>query len=572
MTQLKWVHTGFIILMGIAVLLFFALAYPHHLHFQEQYQLFLYDADYIKDILSVPGGLADLIGRFVTQFFVLAWAGATIVALLLVTVACLCARLIFSDNFKGLCLLPVVLLFAFLTDENSLLGSILAIFLSLCSHWGISAIRHKWVRLSVLLLSAPVLYGLLGPVALLVSLLHLIISLRSQQKTDVWGALLSAFIFMSMPVIAHQFIALSLDNLYFSPHYYRYPYMRPIALWMAVLSVLAVASLPKLKTARWITFVGWISMLAVGGVVSKIVYNPTKEQVMAYDYMARFQQWNRILETADKRLPNNSVSCTALNLALGKKGRLADRMFEYNQNGLSGLLPVFERDAVSPLVTSEAFYQLGMINTAQRFVFEAQEAIPDFQKSARCYKRLAETNLINGNYEVSKKYLIALSKTLIYRSWALETLALLGNEEAINKHQEYGRLRQFRPVEDFWFSDAETPQMLGQLFMSNRSNKLAYEYLQAAFLLERDIDAFARCLELGASLGYQQMPLAFQQAFILWWSRDHRQDEPMPKGLSQNLIAGMNQFYAMVKSKTVNPDLLFSRFGNTYWYYYFYSK
>jgi hypothetical protein len=72
-----------------------------------------------------------------------------------------------------------------------------------------------------------------------------------------------------------------------------------------------------------------------------------------------------------------------------------------------------------------------MIYVAQRTVFEAQEAILDFQKSARCYKRLAQTNLIIGSYEVARKYLMALQKTLFYRDWANETLPLLGNEEAI---------------------------------------------------------------------------------------------------------------------------------------------
>ena len=57
-----------------------------------------------------------------------------------------------------------------------------------------------------------------------------------------------------------------------------------------------------------------------------------------------------------------------------------------------------------------------MITVAQRTVFEAQEAILDFQKSGRCYQRLAQTYLILGNYEVARKYLIALQKTLFYRA------------------------------------------------------------------------------------------------------------------------------------------------------------
>ena len=59
----------------VAVLLFFGLAYPQHLHYQEQYQLFLFDSSYVWDIVKQPGGVADLLGRFCTQFFLcLGWS------------------------------------------------------------------------------------------------------------------------------------------------------------------------------------------------------------------------------------------------------------------------------------------------------------------------------------------------------------------------------------------------------------------------------------------------------------------------------------------------------------------
>ena len=126
---------------------------------------------------------------------------------------------------------------------------------------------------------------------------------------------------------------------------------------------------------------------------------------------------------------------------------------------------------------------LGMTAVAQRTVFEAQEAILDFQKSGRCYKRLAETNLILGSYEVARKYLLALQKTLFYRRWANETLPLLGNEEAIARHPEYGRLRQMAYKEDFYFGDHVTAEMLEKLYFSNTHNKLAYQYMVAYYLL-----------------------------------------------------------------------------------------
>ena len=118
----------------------------------------------------------------------------------------------------------------------------------------------------------------------------------------------------------------------------------------------------------------------------------------------------------------------------------------------------------------------------------------DFQKSGRCYKRLAQTNLINGNYEVARKYLTALRKTLFYREWADETLPLLGDEEAIARHTEYGRLRKSVYKNDFFFSDHVTPEMLEDLYFSNTDNYLALEYLKAYCMLTGDRDRYNKII------------------------------------------------------------------------------
>ena len=75
---MKFIRPLCTLVFGLAVLLFFGLAYPHHLHYQEQFQLFLFDSTYVWEIVRVPGGVADLLGRFSTQFFLYAWVGALI--------------------------------------------------------------------------------------------------------------------------------------------------------------------------------------------------------------------------------------------------------------------------------------------------------------------------------------------------------------------------------------------------------------------------------------------------------------------------------------------------------------
>jgi hypothetical protein len=435
---MKYLRSLCTLLFGVAVLLFFGLAYPHHLHYHEQYQLFLFDSTYVWDVVKLPGGIADLLGRFCTQFFLFAWVGALIIALLLTAVQLLTLRLANWGWLYGLSFVPSFLLWIFLFDENALLGGVWAVLLTQLAIWICLQMPNKWLQCIATIVAIPILY---------------------------WMA-------------------------FGGSHYYRYPTVFPVLLYaawlLAIILPFIVRASHKWATASSRPVVTLTSFALVALVMGSLVWknaNFKAEKIMKYDFMACHQQWNRILETINKEKPNNQIGVTVQNLALAMHGMLLDHMFEYNQNGIAGLLPDVQSDATSPMPTAEAFYQLGMINVAQRTVFEAQEAILDFQKSGRCYKRLAQTNLINGSYEVARKYLMALQKTLFYRDWANETLPLLGNEEAIAKHPEYGHLRQSAYKENFFFSDHVTSEMLESLYDSNTDNRLAYQYLLAYYML-----------------------------------------------------------------------------------------
>jgi hypothetical protein len=451
-------HSPFTILFGVAVFLFFGLAYPHHLHYQEQFQLFLFDSDYVCDIVRLPGGISDLLGRFCTQFFLFAWVGAAIIALLLSTIQLLTLRLAKWGWLYGLSFVPSFLLWLFLLDENALLGGVWAVLLTQLAIWGIVQLPSGWVRCIAILITILILY---------------------------WMA-------------------------FGGSHYYRIPNTFPTLLYAAWFSAIIIPLVMwfvvrgkklersqqqnKTLTSHLLPLTSFALVAVVFGCFVWKNANFKAEKVMAYDFMACHQQWNRILETVNAEKPNNQIGVTVQNLALAMHGMLADHLFDYNQNGLAGLLPDVQSDATSPMPTAEAFYQLGMINVAQRTVFEAQEAILDFQKSGRCYKRLAQTNLINGSYEVARKYLTALQKTLFYCDWANETLPLLGNEEAIAKHPEYGRLRQWAYKEDWYFSDHVTPEMLESLYYGNTENRLAFDYLKAYYMLTGDREGYAKLL------------------------------------------------------------------------------
>jgi len=242
--------------------------------------------------------------------------------------------------------------------------------------------------------------------------------------------------------------------------------------------------------------------------------------------------------------------------------QLGERAFDFYQRGAEGLLPRFERNFATSQLTGEIYFHLGLINTAQRFAFEAMEAIPNYNKSARVVKRLAETNLINGQYQVARKYLRMLEKTVFYRPWAQRTMAMLGDEDAINRHPLYGTLRQYRLQDDFLFSEQELDKICGQLFMHNHQNQMALQYLLMLPLMDRDIPRFMNYAEYVQGR-VQYNPRHSQEAIAFAFMQQRQQ--PLQGLVSPFILQQMNDFARIYSQDKNSPGL--QQFRNTAWYY-----
>ena len=217
--------------------------------------------------------------------------------------------------------------------------------------------------------------------------------------------------------------------------------------------------------------------------------------------------------------------------------------------------------------TGEIYWHLGMVNTAQRFAFEAQEAIPDFQKSARCYQRLAETNIINGDLDVARKYLSTLENALFYRRWARETRALLDAGKIFENRPELARAKDLRLKEhDFLFSDTEMDSMLGLLYVENPDNEMALRYLLSWCLLKKDLDRFVEVIQL---LKAPQMPKSYQEALLLRWVLTHNDFEGIPSYLSPAYVQRISQFINDARTDA-SEETMRRKYGDTYWFYYYY--
>ena len=553
-------------IFALATFGFFWLAYPYHVYNQEQFQLFQFSWRYLIETLAVPGGLADWCGRFLTQFFYFSAAGSLILALLLAAIQLLTAALAKNLSPLGYALtfIPPFLLLLFFCDADALPCTLVAILLSLLCALAVLRIRPSRVRNLCAVVATALLYFLLGPV----SVLFIVAWLVHERK--LLPGLLMAAVFTLCVICLHKTMGYPYYRLLYGLNYYRFHHHMPVWPWAAVAAealVLAVSPLFTREGKVWKGVAAFLAVTALGVLGVILCYDGEKETYLKYDFLTRRFQWNAILAEARKDNPQRPYEMTSVNLALFKTGN-AHKMFEFYQNGTDGLLPEYTNDFVHPLIPSEVYFQLGMINTSQRFSFESQELIPDFQKSVRVYKRLAETNLVNGNYAVAEKYLKALEKTLFYRDWARSRMRMCGHEEAIDTDPGYGYLRSVRLHDhDFLFNRQAMESMLAFLIQENPANHMALEYLLAWDLLDKNLKGFVNFCPFEGYPG--GVPRCYQEAFLLNLADTTQSLDNVPAFIDPEVVASFGLFMREYSSGATAQTLA-KRFGDTYWYYYFY--
>lgn len=492
-TVWKW---ALAIVMGLSAFIFWRYGYPSMMAYQEQYQLFLFDCHYLVERLALPGGTAAYVAEFLTQFYNTPVFGALVISLLLVTSQQLSWLLMRNNAYKTedlsaylLSFLPSLLIWRIMGDESLMLAYIVAFIIVQAAM--IFAPKTRNALLIYILPAIPITYWIAGP---MVGMLALYTGIRLIKTCNrkIEGFSLAAFslVYTTLIVAASSyFLPYPTVRFFLGLFYYRSIEVPTHIMCLSpmLLLILTGVTIPLANKLCKTVAVAVVTVVAssLGSAIDSQKY-----VLMDYDCLVRQQRWADIVAKAEQKTPDLPMSVCATNLALAMTGKLGDRCFDFYQHGTEGLLPEFERNFNTILVTGDAYFMLGLVNTGQRYAFEAMESIPNYNKSGRVFKRLAETNLINGQYKAAEKYLKALQKTIFYKKWADRRMEMIRNPKLIDSHPMYSYLRKVRLTDDFLFSDKETDKLCGQLVMHNKENLVAIQYLLMFPLLNKDLNTF----------------------------------------------------------------------------------
>ena len=157
--------TAIIVMAAIGCWAFFQFWYPYHFFYQEQNQIFLWSWDYVSGYFDRPGGLARLIGDFLTQFYYYLYAGAAILTVCIGCIGWLMFRIIRIN--RVIATLAALLAMTFIAvchfNTSYRLSSTISILGWLMMLWGATSAKRSplaYIILTCALLPAWLLFGL----------------------------------------------------------------------------------------------------------------------------------------------------------------------------------------------------------------------------------------------------------------------------------------------------------------------------------------------------------------------------------------------------------------------------
>lgn len=522
--------------------------------------------------MAEPGGLADYISEFIMQSCYIPVYGAAFISLLLTAQQTLLGIAFTRGNDSPLplyclCALPAVIMLGALGDENTILSFATAITLTSGVIFLSTLIRKDIVATIVTILAFIPLYWFVGGVALLYPLCMAL-------HRRAWLAGLVLVIVCVGSIIAiHRIWCMQypLEELFLGLNYYRVPFVHP-AIHIIVFCIIALlAALSSLKFKLPFT-AGVVTMGII--VIFAAIYVPScfdkdKSSILEYDMLVRQGRWTDIIMKAENERPNDNFRLQALNLALAKTNQLCERMFEFDQQGIESLLSPAHLDNTSMLITAEALYHLPLTKAALSTTFDLQESIMNNRKSGRFMKRLAECMIIDGRYEVARKYIDLLSQSLFYSDWADDARKLLGNDMAVEQHPVYGPKRRMAfSHKEFYFMPEINTILTMLAFDSKGANNMAWQYSNAANMLMGELPTLAAMTAHNAEFGIVSTPGHIQEALAMFWTMSHTDFNDVPFEISPQVRSAIASLSAAMMRNPNNRAAWQSLAQSTYWAYF----
>ena len=537
-----------ILLWAIASFVFFQFFYPYHLFYQEQNQLFLFSWDYIITYLDKPGWLACLAGDFLTQFYYYRYAGPTILTLSILMAGYNVRCGVEDTDIKGTWI-PYTIAIAVMT-------------MLVCFSF------HYDYRLSSIIAVAGGANVFRFSTKILVSTRMFVKKLESlaEQHTSLDGTRLpqwiTAFSIFTSMLVCHWFfgcgmwvyaalVLLGCIKYINKPGNYTRLAAIAIPLFIIILD-------------KRLYFIDLYTAYTHPGIGKFVKPQMDLEKTLAADCEYYFGNYNTVVNMVEKDKEPNQYMKFYYNLVSAQGRSLPAVLLKYPNNYL-GTFETLGPDT-PPLTIktiNELYWILGDMTFCERAAILANVCSPE-NRNIRMMKRLAEINMVKGDYDAARKYLRILQKTFVWSRWANRAFDALGRKASSYDKallQQYIDKRPYLNTRDTLRQNDNCHTIMSELMESNPNNYIAINYMLCSDLLLKDMETFKHDYDAyylkQQNIAYETL---YQEALAIYLAGTQAPPAEWAKYIKRQDVL---QRFKQYNEQRGNPA-----FKDTYWYYF----
>lgn len=571
----------------------------HFLWKVQELNLFQATPLFFRQQLVLPGGVLSYAGTYLTQYLHHPWVGVLLLMLCWLLLMWLTKRAFrIPDKWAIVALIPAALLLLSITDMGywiyilklpghffvSTLGTILVA----ASLWAFRCLpAKKHLRAMLIVVTALAGYPLAGIYGLAATVLMGLLAWRTESKPRATAySIIAALSAIAVPLLYYRYVyhETNLANIYWAElplffiqedyHTYYIPYYM-LALFYATLTITYQSERPAKPTKRW----SWLTVQAA--LLAAMVFTVVKfwykdgnfHRELAMQHCVEELNWEGVLQEAAQQQEEPTRAIVMMqNLALSRLGRQGDEMYHYRNGSKQSNAPFPLRmmQVAGPLI----YYQYGMTNYCIRL---STEMGVEFGWRPEYYKYLVRCSLLNGEWEVARKYIHQLKQTNFFKAWAEHAEQLIGRPQAIAQDSEMAPITHMMHYADVLSSDQGFVERFLMKQLARRrevSDSLYQEQALLASLWTKDPKDFWYHFAHYTMLHPRgPLPIHYQEAAFLYAVSEGRPEAdkaPFSPGVRES-YSKFGELYTQYEGMDVKEvrEILRPSFGHTFYFDYF---
>lgn len=576
---MNWKQKSVWLIASLLVFYYFLVFGVFVFRYQEESQLFIPALWNVSEQYLVPGGFIAFVGQFLIQCYHLPMFSVLVNTALLISVCAVINRLLqeynnYCYNFP-LSLIPVCWLMNLGIRNNYLIDGNVALLLMLLSVIPLLYMKDRIMITLYSLFSTVLLFVLGGNIAIYYSIFLSVYSITLHAKSNLrfypLASLFPALIVLLFPVELGLYVPFTeafkpeeyLEIQLLPDYYINYAWMIFCVILLVVVFISFALSFLNSKTKKDIA-----SVLCFGALFFTLSCNmpdnTDKQNRMLNElsFLSDEEQWDAIINKYKNRNINDYISLNYLNMALAKKGMLAENMFAFDQKGPKSLVAPWNRTLYMDNLLCDIHFMTGDLAMSESYALDAMTQSKR-GGNTRALRRLVQINLLRGEYALAGKYIALLEQMPFYKEWADEYSGYLSEPERMADNPELkGKIIPPDSLDNLM--SLMTTEKLWNVHTAE--NRIGWEYLGCYYLLDKNLSKFNSYIE---ESGVEYLPRHFQEALLIEGS----------DSVSNNLVSdktrqrfeSFRKVMAHFSKNNGDVSAIYNEFGDTYWFYYYFK-